>query len=76
MKIMKSDWFDHINWRGEEEHQRYLSYRGLDKEVFRLAILQHNTHKIDFEKHEPSTLIFRFNGRPLLTKMEREIQTN
>jgi len=42
--------------------------------MLRLEIWQHNTHKIDLEKHELSTPIYRSMGRSLLTKNDREIQ--
>ena len=39
MKSKESDWFGHIIWRGEEEDQRCLSYKGLHKKVFRLTLI-------------------------------------
>jgi len=35
MKSRKSDLLGHVTWRGEEEDQRCLSYRGLDRRVSR-----------------------------------------
>ena len=56
MKVMESDWLDHITWRKVEVKIKVSNLERLNKGVEACNIWQLFTHKIDLTKQSQSTL--------------------
>ena len=74
VRSWESDWFSQITWKGWKNRPKVSILERLHKRVLRLAIWQHITHIYDQCFHEPSTRIYRLEGRPFTSKRSWKIQ--